>query len=175
MLPVLSPILLLSSTHFFFFFDCTCGIWKFRGQGSNLRFRCDRHHSCSDARSLTCSATGEHLTSTHEHAVCAQDRQKRSSLSPVLCVTPDSRACAVCRHEARAPRLNTRVHTPTLSQRVTSHSEHPGWEGPSSCASCSWLTRHLVFTLGHGIEARSQPVWGQLPFPTPVSDFLSMS
>ena len=38
---------------FFLFFSCTCGIWKFPGQGLNLNCSCDLHQSCSNTRSLT--------------------------------------------------------------------------------------------------------------------------
>ena len=38
---------------FFFFFSCTCSIWMFPGQGSNLSCSCDICHSCNNTRSLT--------------------------------------------------------------------------------------------------------------------------
>ena len=37
----------------FSFCSCTCVIWKFLGQGSNLGQSCNLCHSCSNARSLT--------------------------------------------------------------------------------------------------------------------------
>ena len=44
---------------FFFFFGCSHGIWKFLGQGSNLSYSCDPHHSCCNARPLThCAGLG---------------------------------------------------------------------------------------------------------------------
>ena len=36
-----------------------CGMWKSPGQGSNLYHSCNLCHSCSNARSLTCCATGK--------------------------------------------------------------------------------------------------------------------
>ena len=39
-----------------FSFGCTCGIWKFLGQGSNWSWCYDLHHSYSNAGSLTCYA-----------------------------------------------------------------------------------------------------------------------
>ena len=41
---------------FFFLFTCTCGMWKFPGQGQNLR------HCSDNARSLTCCITRNPLT-----------------------------------------------------------------------------------------------------------------
>ena len=43
----------------FFFFGCTCSIWKFLGQGSNQSHSFNLHHSCSNAWSLTHYATAE--------------------------------------------------------------------------------------------------------------------
>ena len=37
----------------FSFFHCTCGMWKFLGQGSNLHHSCHQSHSSYHARSLT--------------------------------------------------------------------------------------------------------------------------
>ena len=42
-----------------FFFGCTCGLWKFLGQGSNLRHSCNQNHSSDNAGFLTCWATRE--------------------------------------------------------------------------------------------------------------------
>ena len=36
----------------FSFFGCTCGIWKFLGQGSSLSCIYDLHHSCDNTGSL---------------------------------------------------------------------------------------------------------------------------
>ena len=38
---------------FSFFFSCTCGIWKFPGQGSNPSHGCDLCHNYGNTRSLT--------------------------------------------------------------------------------------------------------------------------
>ena len=45
----------LSFFFFFFFplFGCTCGIWKFLGQGLNLSLSCNLCQSCGNAWSLT--------------------------------------------------------------------------------------------------------------------------
>lgn len=44
---------------FFSFFSCTHGMWTFLGQGSNpsCSYSCNLHHSCSNTRSWTHSAT----------------------------------------------------------------------------------------------------------------------
>ena len=50
------PLLNIWSKSFrdwWFFFFCTHGIWKFLGQGSNLRHSCNLCYSCSNAGSLT--------------------------------------------------------------------------------------------------------------------------
>ena len=45
-----------------FFSSCTCGPWKFLGQGSNLSHSCDLCHSCSNAGSGThCARLGIRL------------------------------------------------------------------------------------------------------------------
>ena len=44
---------------FFFFFGRTHGMWKFPGQGSNLRCSCDLYHSWGKTGSLTHCATAE--------------------------------------------------------------------------------------------------------------------
>ena len=42
-----------------FCYGCTCGMWKFSGQGSNLSHSCDLCHSCSNTESLThCAGLG---------------------------------------------------------------------------------------------------------------------
>ena len=46
---------------YLFIFGCTCGMWKFPGQGSNPYHNSDLSHSSDNARSLTCCATGEFL------------------------------------------------------------------------------------------------------------------
>ena len=44
---------------FFFFFDCTHGIWKFLGQGSNLSHGFDLLQNCGNTRSSThCTGQG---------------------------------------------------------------------------------------------------------------------
>lgn len=46
-----------------FFYGCTCGTWKFLGQGLNLRYSCDLHGSCGNTRSFTPLRQAEDLTS----------------------------------------------------------------------------------------------------------------
>ena len=44
----------IQSLFFFFFFGCTCGIWKFVGQGPNLSHSCDDLcYNCGNTGSLT--------------------------------------------------------------------------------------------------------------------------
>ena len=42
------------------FFGCTCGMWKFLGQGLNSHHSSNQSHSGDNTGSLTCWATGEH-------------------------------------------------------------------------------------------------------------------
>ena len=54
-----TPLIFNHINLFFFFYDCTCGIWKFLAQGLNPSHSCHLHHSCSNARSLThCTGPG---------------------------------------------------------------------------------------------------------------------
>ena len=48
-------ILSLNAGAFFFFFCCTCRMWTFPGQGSNLSHLCDLYHSCSNASLTFCA------------------------------------------------------------------------------------------------------------------------
>ena len=45
--------------YLFIFFGCTCGIWKFLGQGSNLCHSSDQSCCSDNTRSLTCCAIRE--------------------------------------------------------------------------------------------------------------------
>ena len=52
-----------SKLAFFFLFVCTCGMWKFSGQGSNPHcyYGSDPSHSDDNTRSLICCPTRELL------------------------------------------------------------------------------------------------------------------
>ena len=41
-----------------YFYGCTCGIWKFLGQGLNPSHSCDLSHSCGNIRSFLIHCTG---------------------------------------------------------------------------------------------------------------------
>lgn len=49
----------MESRFSFLFFGCTCGMLKFRGQGSNLHCSCGLCHRCSNTRPLTRCDTKE--------------------------------------------------------------------------------------------------------------------
>ena len=51
--PITRSACLLSITIFFSFYVCTCGIWKFPGQGPNDSCSCDVRHSHNNTGSLT--------------------------------------------------------------------------------------------------------------------------
>ena len=59
-----------SSSSSFSFFGCTPGTGTFLGQELNPHRRCNLHHSCGNAGSLTCCTTRELLS--HLSCVCSQ-------------------------------------------------------------------------------------------------------
>ena len=64
---------------FFFLFGCTCGKWKFPGQGSNPSHNCDLCHSCGNIGSLTCCATAGTLYFLFVNYISIKLEEKRVS------------------------------------------------------------------------------------------------